>query len=246
MTNNGTQVHRDDDGDLTVWTQPRFVVSAIVVAIIVVLGVVLTVAGGRGDSTAATPAAQTPPAVAPAPAPGGCDLPAGDQAVPDDTPRDTRWELVGKMIAPTAPKTYGPAVVDDGFRTCFAHSPMGALYATVNFWATGTAKPAVEVLRKLAAPSSARENGIKASLGDDQPSLGQSSGLQVAGFSFASYDQSRAGVKLAFRLQNGRLVQLDTTMLWTRGDWRYEVPLDQRPPTSPLNDLTAFIAWKGT
>jgi len=245
MTNNGTQVHRDDDGDLTVWTQPRFVVSAIVVAIIVVLGVVLTVAGGRGDSTAATPAAQTPPAVAPAAAPGGCDLPAGDQAVPDDTPRDTRWELVGKMIAPTAPKTYGPAVVDDGFRTCFAHSPMGALYAAANFWATATLKSPPDVYRRLAARSAAQQQAIKASVGQE-PGLGSTGGLQIAGFSFSSYSSSRAIIRLAFRARNGRLAEIISTMLWTGKDWRYEIPLDQQPPTSALSDLSNFIGWTGS
>jgi hypothetical protein len=241
--NNGTQPHSDDAEN--VWTQPRFVASAVVVGLIVVLGIVLVITGGNGDSTAATPPAESPPAAKAPAASEGCDLPAGDQAVPQETPAGTRWELVGKMIAPTAPKTYGPAVVKDGFRTCFAHSPMGALYATVNFWATGTEKPAAEVLRKLAAPSAARDKGIRASLGDDEPALARTSSLQVAGFSFSSYSRSRAGIKLAVRAENGRLAQIDTTMLWTRGDWRYEVPLDQRPPTSPLNDLSAFIAWKG-
>jgi len=243
MMNNGTQAHRDDAEN--VWTQPRFVTAAIVVGLIVVLGIVLAVTSGNGDKTAASPAAPNPPASSAPAASRGCDLPAGSQSVPVDTPQGTRWELVGKMIAPTAPKTYGPAVVKDGFRTCFAHSPMGALYATVNFWATGTAKPAAEVLRKLAAPSAARDKGINASLGDDEPGLARTSSLQVAGFSFSSYSRSRAGIKLALRAENGRLVQIDTTMLWTRGDWRYEVPLDQRPPTSPVNDLSAFIAWKG-
>lgn len=243
MMNNGTQVH-DEDTE-SVWTQPRFAVAAIVVGLIVVLGIVLVVTGGRGDSTAAAPPAINPQAsISPAES-DGCDLPAGDQAVPENTPRETRWELVGKMIAPTDPKTYGPAVVKDGFRTCFAHSPIGALYATVNFLATGTLKPAPEVLRKLAAPSAARDKGINASIGDDEPALAQTSSLQVAGFSFSTYSRSRAGIKLAVRAENGRLVQIDSTMLWTRGDWRYEVPLDQRPPTSPVNDLSAFIAWKG-
>jgi len=128
MINNGTQAQGDDGGDASIWTQPRFVASATVVAIIVVLGIVLAVTGRGGDSTAATPAADMPP-VAVAPVKGDCDLPAGDQTVPESTPDDTRWELVGKMIAPTAPSTYGPGVVKDGFRTCFAQSPLGALYA---------------------------------------------------------------------------------------------------------------------
>ena len=244
MINNGTQAQGDDGGDASIWTQPRFVASATVVAIIVVLGIVLAVTGRGGDSTAAPPAADTPP-VAVAPVKGDCDLPAGDQTVPESTPGDTRWELVGKMIAPTAPSTYGPGVVKDGFRTCFAQSPLGALYATASFWATVTFQPPPDVYRRLAAESPARERAIRDSVGQE-PGLGSSGGLQIAGFSFSSYGRSRATVKLAFRAANGRLLEIVSTLLWTRGDWRYEIPLDQRPPISALADLNDFISWTGS
>ena len=35
-------------------------------------------------------------------------------------------------------------------------------------------------------------------------------------------------------------------MLWTGKDWRYEIPLDQQPPTSALSDLSNFIGWTGS
>ena len=243
MMNNGTQAHGDDAEN--VWTQPRFVTAAIVVGLIVVLGIVLAVTGGKGDSTAASPSAPNPPASSAPAASRDCDLPAGSQSVPVDTPQGTRWELVGKMIAPTAPKTYGPAVVKDGFRTCFAHSPMGALYATASFWATATAKAPPDIYERLAADSKARDKAIAASQGQG-PGLGTSASLQIVGFSFGSYERSRADVRLALRAGNGRLVQIDSTMLWTGGDWRYQIPLDQRPAVSALTDLNDFVRWTGT
>ena len=243
MMNNGTQAHRDDAEN--VWTQPRFVTAAIVVGLIVVLGIVLAVTSGNGDRTAASPSAPSPPASSAPAASRGCDLPAGSQSVPVDTPQGTRWELVGKMIAPTAPSTYGPGVVKDGFRTCFAQSPLGALYATASFWATVTFQPPPDVYRRLAAESPARERAIRDSVGQE-PGLGSSGGLQIAGFSFSSYGRSRATVKLAFRAANGRLLEIVSTLLWTRGDWRYEIPLDQRPPISALADLNDFITWTGS
>jgi len=35
-------------------------------------------------------------------------------------------------------------------------------------------------------------------------------------------------------------------MLWTGGDWRYQIPLDQRPAVSALTDLNDFVRWTGT
>ena len=133
-----------------------------------------------------------------------------------------------------------------GFRRCFARSPKGALYAAVNFWAALSDQPPAETYRRLAARSRAQRAAIKASLGRDSERL--RSGLQVAGFAFSMYDPSRATIKLAFRLDDGRFFAVDTTMSWDdeRDDWFYEVPLDQaRGSITPITDLSAVIAWRG-
>lgn len=236
--------HEDDSP----WTQRGFILAAGVVAVIVVLAIALAVSGGDSGPDAQAPAAQTPaasPPSEPAVADGGsvCKLPAGSQRVPTGTPDRTQWELVGSMAAPTNDKTFGPGVTGGGFRTCFAHSPTGALYATVNFWAALTAKPGYAVYKQLASPSDAQRTAIK---NDRAKPAKRLDGLQVAGFGFTSYDTDRAEVKVAFRLENGALLQTSATMLWRNGDWRYEVPLDQRPPTSQIDDLNGYITWKGT
>ena len=237
--NNGTHAPGDDDG--SPWTQPRFLAAAMVLGLIVLLGIVLSLTAGKGDGPAATES--QPPPAASAPSPNGCDLSASDERIPTTTPEETRWELVGKMIAPTAPTELGPGRVDDGFRTCFARTPKGALYAAVNFWATSTAKTDAETYRRLAVDSPTRDAAIKAARDQTTPQL---NGLQVAGFAFSAYDERRASVKLAFRLEDGRLVAADTTLLWTGGDWRYEIPLDQgRGAVSQIADLAGFVAWKG-
>ena len=243
MSTNASSANAPDDKAL--WSQPRFISAAVIVGLIAVLGAVL-VLSGSGDKT------NTPAAAAPVPAPtspdtradgeGACSLPSGDQTVPTGSPSNTRWELVGRMIAPTAPKAHGPGREAGGFRTCFARSPIGVLYATVNFWAAGTGQPPAQVYRNLAAPSKARTKAINAAEGKG-PRL---NGLQVAGFAFSSYDPDRASVKLAFRVQNGRLYQAEATMIWKDGDWRYEVPLDQAPPAGELKDLNGFVTWNGS
>ena len=74
-------------------------------------------------STSAAPAARRRPR--------GASCLLGDQTVPVTPPADTEWELVGRVVAPTAPEVYGPAVTDP-VRSCFARTPTGALYAAVN------------------------------------------------------------------------------------------------------------------
>ena len=231
------------------WTQPGFIASAIIVGLVVVLGLVLAVTGGSNtDARPAGPSANAPsPAAEPASRPSerACGLPAND-TVPESAPR-AKWELVGTMAAPTAPDEVGPGKTVGGFRRCFAHSPLGALYAAVNFWATLSAKPPADTYRQLAAPSRAQRAAIEAADSEDADRL--QSRLQVAGYAFSSYDPERAAITLAFRLNDGRLFAVNTTMLWNakRDDWLYEVPLDQaRGSITPIADLGAVVAWSGT
>src|SRR5690349_10480434 len=86
-------------------TKPKFIISAVVVAIIVALGIILALLPKGGGNPAAEPSssgsatASTPPSAA---ADGSvCGLPSGDQAKPATTSADTKWELVGKVAAPT-------------------------------------------------------------------------------------------------------------------------------------------------
>jgi hypothetical protein len=230
------------------WTQPGFIASAIVVGLIVVLALILAVTSGskgeaKGGTAAPPPVASSGPTQATGR--GACDLPTND-VVPESAPQ-AAWELVGTMAAPTAPAEIGPAKMVAGFRRCFAHSPVGALYAAVNFWATLSDKPSAATYHRLAAPSPAQRAAIKAAAGQGEDRL--RSGLQIAGYAFNSYQRDRAGIKLAFRLDDGRFFAVDNTMLWNadRDDWFYEVPLDQaRGSITPVADLSTVVAWKGT
>jgi hypothetical protein len=226
--------------DKSPWMQPGFIAAAAIVAVLVLLGVIIALTGGSGDD--APRPATSPPASGSTTASRPCELEDVDQDVPRTAPR-TRWELVGRMIAPTAPTRYGPGQVVNGFRTCFQRSPRGALYAAVSFWATLTAKTDGDTYRRLAVDSPARARAIAAAKGQRSPQL---DGLQVAGFAFSSYARDRAVVRLAFRVEDGGLVSADTPLLWKDGDWRYEVPLDQgRGSVAQVPDLGGFVAWKG-
>lgn len=229
------------------WTQRSFMLAGGLVAIIALLAVVLTVTGSDEDPTA--PAPQQPrEALSPSASAGGdsaCGLAAGSEAVPTNGLPDTEWQLVGSMAAPTAPEEHGPARSNDGFRTCFARSPTGALYAAVNFWATATDKPDAEVLRRLAADTEVRADAIADARRDDGASLDEAGPLQVVGFNFTSWSPQSASLDLAFRLQNGGLLRLPTAMRWQEGDWKYVIPPGGDPGGGELRGLAGYVAWSG-
>lgn len=233
-------VHNASTGipeDKSPWTQPGFMAAAAIVTIVLLLGAIIALTGGGDNAQRPAP----PPPGSPT-ASSPCGSEDVDQDVPEIAPA-AQWELVGKMIAPTAASTYGPGRVANGFRTCFQRSPIGALYAAVSFWATLTAKTDAETYRRLAIDSPARDRAIAAAKGQRSPQL---DGFQVAGFAFSSYARDRTVVRLAFRVEDGRLVSADTPLVWNDGDWRYEVPLDQgRGSVAQVPDLGGFIAWKG-
>jgi hypothetical protein len=235
------------------WTRPGFIAAGAVVLLIVILGVILALTGGSAGRepgrAETTPAAHTEAANSDIDS-SICGLPAGMPTVPSNPPR-ARWELVGQMAAPTAPATKGPGRVDNGLRSCFAHSPVGVLYAAVNVVAM-TAKDDLRApfIRRMTVPGVGRDRAI-ATLGQE-PSTAQdsSTALQVAGFAIKDYRQRSAVVDLAFRVDTGNAagyVHLSLAMRWLDGDWKLALPDTGRPfdGMTRITNLTGYVPWKG-
>jgi len=224
-------------------TKPKFIISAVVVAIIVALGIVLALLPKGGGTPTAEPnnsgstTAGTQPSAAAAAS--VCGLPPGDQAKPATTPADTKWELVGKIAAPTSPTQYGPEA--NGLRSCFAHSPTGALYAAANMTALSAAGRADLVYEQLALPSPERDAVLKSS-----PTAAPSSvTAQLAGFTFRSYDADRAVIDLAFKGANGTFISIPVPLQWYGGDWKFVVPATGDTGARQITDLSGYIEWSG-
>ncbi len=242
------------------WTHRGFIASAVVVALIAVLGLFLAFAGPSGGNSNAAPPATTP-AASTSPSPGGstrpasdsaCGLPAGEESVPRTAPKETKWELVGTMAAPTAPDTYGPGRINDGLRSCYAHSPTGALYAAVNIAAmTGVPELREPVVRQLAAAGPERDRALQQlKTASDAETTGGST--QVAGFTFLSYDDRSAAVDLAVRAaaaNNGQsgYVHIPMTLRWDGGDWKVVLAPDGSlgAGIGAIPDLTGYVPWGG-
>lgn len=227
------------------WSQKSFVAAAAVLAVIAAFALILVVAGPSEPAGRANQAQRSLPAAAEkTAAQSRCGLDDGSQRVPTAAPPKGRWELVGTMLAPTAPATLGPGMVEDGVRSCFAHSPTGALYAAVNFWALGTAKPSEMVIRQLAADTPERTNALaQLDPQTDVPSIRSS--MQLTGFRFVSYRPATATVELAMTVSNGRVMSFPATLRWEDGDWKYVIGPRGNPGIAELTSLTNYVLWGG-
>jgi hypothetical protein len=238
------------------WGQRSFIAAALVIALLATLTVVIVATGGgkSNETTAAEVGAATLTAAAPsssASTDSVCGLPDGEQTIPRTAPVGTKWELVGTMAAPTAPALHGPGRVASGLRSCFAHSPVGALYAAANVLATTTDPVLREPLvRQLAVAGDGRDAALALlAATTDEPET--SAQIQLAGFTFLSYGPSAATVDLAVRTTKASgtagFVHLATQFRWESGDWKIVVPPSGDLGTNvfPLPDLTGYTPWGG-
>ncbi|UNK47859.1 hypothetical protein [Arthrobacter sulfonylureivorans] len=231
------------------FTKPGFIIAAVLVVALLAAGIVIfLLPKGQSDAQPAPPAPGTgsTPAASPSASAAGssvCGLPTSTETSLGAAP-ETKWELVGTMAAPTDPQI-GPGKTDaQGIRSCFAHTPKGALYAAVNLWALGS-DPSKEraIAEQLAAKGPGREAGMKAPLTQAPAS---SVKIQIAGFN-VSYTANQAVVDLAFKADNGALASVRTTLLWQDGDWKGVVADNGAPLEEPrqVRDLSGFIPWSG-
>ncbi|WP_427136666.1 hypothetical protein [Pseudarthrobacter sp. S9] len=227
-------------------TKPKFIISAVVVAIIVALGIVLALLpkGSGNAEPAPAPSSTTTASGQPGPSAGAsfCGLPDGDQSKPATEPANTKWELIGKVAAPTSPTKYGPGKTDpNGLRSCFAHSPTGALYAAVNVTALSSAGKARLVFENLAFPGPERDTLLQ----QPEPSETYTQTAQLAGFAFRSYNGDRAVADLAFKGSNGTYLSIPVPLQWDSGDWKFLVPATGSTGARQIADLSGYIPWAG-
>lgn len=227
-------------------TKPKFIISAVVVAIIVALGIILALLPRGAWTPTADPSSAGPATASKQPSAAAeasiCGLPSGDQAKPATAPIDTKWELVGKIAAPTSPTQYGPGKTEaNGLRSCFAHSPTGALYAASNIAVLSATGKARLVYEQLAVPGPERD----ALLNQPEPQETSAVTAQIAGFQIRSYDADRAVIVIAAKGSNGALVSVPVPLQWNGGDWKVVVPATGSTGGGQISDLSGFIAWSG-
>lgn len=232
------------------FTKPGFIIAAaLVVALIAAAVVIFLLPKGQDTAQPAPVPAKSSNSATASPSASAtaeksiCGLPSSSESSLGAAPK-TKWELVGTMAAPTDPKI-GPGKTDDqGIRSCFAHTPTGALYAAVNLWALGI-DPSKEraIAEQLAAKGPGRDAGMKTPATAAPASAVK---IQIAGFN-VSYTANQAVVELAFKADTGALASVRTTLLWQDGDWKGVVADNGAPLEEPrqVRDLSGFIPWSG-
>lgn len=225
------------------------ILIGVLAAVLVILIVVVTIAvasGGDGPTTAAGPDSAAP--AASAEDSETCDQPAGSQTPPTTAPVSS-WELVGAVIAPTDPEAAGPGRVDDtGLRRCFAHDPVGALYAAVNWMGSLTDRELAEAASAddgITAPGPGLE-AFRAELAASTPEdFADSGDFQIVGFRYRTYTGDDALVNIAIGVVGGGMATFPMPLHWSGEDWQLQLPLDGNLPNTSdaLSSLTNYVEW---
>lgn len=231
------------------FTRRGFIIAAVGVGVIVIAAIIVLVAmltrSPEPDPSPTPPASVTPsatPSADPADA-SVCGLRGYEEESSLTGAPDTEWELVGTVAAPTDPDSAGPGVIDDdGFRSCYAHTAEGALFAAINFVALGTDGTLRERLQELVAPGPGRDAIASQPSGESS-----SSRAQVAGFKIAAYNGQDATVDLALNYSTGTLVSLPMRLMWVDGDWKLILTDSGQLPLAPaeISNLGGYIPWSG-
>lgn len=234
------------------FTRPGFIAAVAVIAVVVLVGMIAVVSGllsrqdpGPTPTETATATATADPDAPTADDLSVCGLEGFERTSSLDAAPENDWELVGTIAAPTSGAA-GPGVVDDGFRSCFAHTAEGALYAAVNFLAIGTDDTIRPRLPELVAEGPGRDAA------EEALASGSGGGIagpraQVAGFRIGSYDGTNVTVDLALNYNDGRLISAPLKLVWEDGDWKMvltdtgALPLD----AALLSNLGGYIPWAG-
>ena len=231
----------DADGEETrFWQERGFVASAIVVGAVVVCVLVWVFA--RGSGTPTSQPTETPSTVVPTEQPtatttpatppplnnskGGCHNTKPDQRIPRLAPPPAvTWQFEADMLVPLQ-QDGGPATTDrNGVRSCFAHSPTGAVLASmVLLGQIRNPDMVVEVLEKRVQAGAGRTRALDEALHPTTPRTPVH--VQFAGFKVIDYQRNRAIIQVAAEIDNQNVASLPVTMVWSGGDWKAALQAD--------------------
>lgn len=227
------------------WQERGFVASAIVIGAVVVCLLVWFFARGSGtpdarptespgtsvvpteqptEEPSVPPATPTEEPTATTPPPlnsrtGGCKDKHPDQRMPKVAPAAVTWQFEADLLIPLQ-VAGGPAVTDpNGVRSCFAHSPTGAVLAAMVLLGQVRNPDLTEaVLQTRVMPGPGRTRALAEARKSATPDVqGQ---VQFAGFKIIDYLPNRVIVQIAAQINDRSVASLPITLQWSGGDWR--------------------------
>lgn len=240
------------------WAAPRFIMSALAVVLLVIVGIILFVWMGNDDESEAAPPPQTQ-AATPTPSASAvtseesvCGLDATGGSTLTTPPEGVEWEFIGGIAAPKSAE-HGPGVVDEqtGVRSCYSHTPEGALLA-----AAGQAASSGDPELYFATVSALSVDGPGKDITIERAQRSISEGganppIEIAGFRLLSYTGGEATVEIVASADSGtELVHFTSSavMQWTNGDWytKYKDDGSSGPVDGQVSDLSGYVLWGPT
>jgi hypothetical protein len=266
----------------TFFEERGFIASAIVVGAVLICLVVWFMLGSGSDNPTANPSqtpstvvptgqpteeeTNQPPAsptalptgTVPTPPPansrdGGCHNKNPNQAIPRlAAPVAVSWQFEGKMLIPIQAAN-GPATTSpNGVRSCFSHSPTGAvLAAMVALGQLQNPEVGVATLRSRVYPGPGRDAAIAEARKATTTPSAMTGGLQFAAFKVLDYptNATRAIIQIVADLNGKAYGAMPITMRWYRGDWYVELQDDGsfNGSLEPdiLSSLSGYVRFSG-
>jgi hypothetical protein len=234
------------------WGRGTITAGIVVLIILLLLGWVLW---GRSNGTNASPPRPSMSATQGSSTKGNgsggtggttsCNLPAGDQTVPEATPQGINWQLYQTVAVPSSTAD-GPTVIDGDVARCYAHNPVGALLAESQISTRYLLAPDWQaVVNQQVVPNAGR-----AVYETNRAKVSTSAGgtyNQLAGFKYVTYSPAVATIEIVTRSDSGVMQATTGTVEWLDGDWKLELQPNGggSPNALPVSSLVGFSTWAG-
>lgn len=251
----------DNTGNHAWWASPRFLLSAAAVVLLVFIGLILFITTHNADDTgagAATPSQSTDAGREPTTAATAadlqdsvCGLDATGGVTLTTAPKDIEWEFLNGIYAPKS-EEHGPGVVDPetGVRSCFSHTPGGALLAVAGLFVSGgDPQLLLDTIERQTLEGLGKDKSlanVQARLDRNDPAVPP---IELEGFRLLAYSDSEATVEVVLGADTGleRYHQTQSAVvIWQNGDWYFQAPGDSGPGqvSGQISDLSGYVLWE--
>ncbi|MCD2444327.1 hypothetical protein LQ757_18760 [Agromyces sp. SYSU K20354] len=212
-----------------------------------IAGVVLaiTTAAGNGSMDEPVASPSTPPtATADAADESVCGIGSIELSGTLSSAPEAEWAFQGTTAYPTS-STAGPGVTSStGIRSCFEHSPTGALFMAANAIAQGSDGGTGTEWAEQALGQGQYRDELLTQLGT--PSGDAGTRIDIAGFRVLAYDGATARIDLAVKgSANGTAVTLSAVyeLVWQDGDWKLSADTQTPLDMATVPDVAGYINW---
>lgn len=185
---------------------------------------------------------------------GGCHDPNPNQAIPRiAAPVAVTWQFEGAMLIPLQAAAGPAATSASGVRSCFAHSPTGAvLAAMVLLGQLQNQAVGISALQSRVVPGKGRDAALAASRQAAKTPKTANGEVQFAAFKVLDYppNATRAIIQVVADLNNKAYGAMPVTLRWYKSDWYVELQEDGTLNGSVepdiLSSLSGYVRFSGS